>query len=151
MRILIQRVSRAKVTVSGETVGEIGLGLLVFLGIKSGDDEMTCRIMADKLLKLRIFENDAGKMDRDVTLASGSVLVVSQFTLYGDTRKGNRPSFTDAAPGDQAKILYDYFVGYLRSMIGTDKVAEGRFGAMMEVELVNDGPVTIWLDSELKY
>ena len=150
MRILIQRVSRAKVTVSGETTGEIGAGLLVFLGIGNGDDEMTCRLMAEKLLKLRIFDKEAGKMDRDVTLASGSVLVVSQFTLYADTRKGNRPSFTDAAGGEEAKRLYDYLVAYLRSLIGTDKVAEGRFGAMMEVEICNDGPVTIWLDSELK-
>ncbi len=150
MRILIQRVSRAKVTVSGEMVGEIGNGLLVFLGIGLGDNEMTCQNMAEKLLKLRIFENNAGKLDLDVTLASGSVLIVSQFTLYADTSRGNRPSFINAAKPDEAKRLYEYFVSYLRQRIGDEKVAEGRFGAMMEVELVNTGPVTIWLDSELK-
>ena len=147
MRLLIQRVSRAKVTVSGEIIGEIGHGLLIFVGIGHNDDIARVKEMTEKLIKLRIFEDEAGKMNLDVTSRGGSVLVVSQFTLYGDARKGNRPSFIDAARPEQAKELYDRFVSELREKMGTEPVAEGRFGAMMEVELVNDGPVTIWLES----
>jgi D-tyrosyl-tRNA(Tyr) deacylase len=147
MRLLIQRVSRAKVTVSGEITGEIGHGLLIFVGIGHNDDVARVKEMTEKVIKLRIFEDEAGKMNLDVTSRGGSVLVVSQFTLYGDARKGNRPSFIDAARPEQAKELYDRFVSELREKMGTERVAEGRFGAMMDVELVNDGPVTIWLDS----
>ena len=147
MRLLIQRVSRAKVTVSGEIIGEIGHGLLIFVGIGHNDDIARVKEMTEKLIKLRIFEDEAGKMNLDVTSRGGSVLVVSQFTLYGDARKGNRPSFIDAARPEQAKELYDRFVSELREKMGIEPVAEGRFGAMMEVELVNDGPVTIWLES----
>lgn len=147
MRLLIQRVSRAKVTVSGEITGEIGYGLLIFVGIGHNDDIARVKEMTEKVRKLRIFEDEAGKMNLDVTLRGGSVLVVSQFTLYGDARKGNRPSFIDAARPEQAKELYDRFVSELREKMGTDRVAEGRFAAMMDVELVNDGPVTIWLES----
>lgn len=147
MRLLIQRVSRAKVTVSDEITGEIGQGLLIFVGIGHNDDIARVKEMTEKVIKLRIFEDEAGKMNLDVTLRGGSVLVVSQFTLYGDARKGNRPSFIDAARPEQAKELYDRFVSELREKMGTDRVAEGRFGAMMDVELVNDGPVTIWLES----
>ncbi len=147
MRLLIQRVSRAKVTVSGEITGEIGHGLLIFVGIGHNDDIARVKEMTEKVIKLRIFEDEAGKMNLDVTLRGGSVLVVSQFTLYGDARKGNRPSFIDAARPEQAKELYDRFVSLLREKMGTERVAQGRFGAMMDVELVNDGPVTIWLES----
>jgi len=147
MRLLIQRVSRAKETVSGEITGEIGHGLLIFVGIGHNDDITRVKEMTEKVIKLRIFEDEAGKMNLDVTLRGGSVLVVSQFTLYGDARKGNRPSFIDAARPEQAKELYDQFVSLIREKMGTERVAEGRFGAMMDVELVNDGPVTIWLES----
>jgi len=147
MRLLIQRVSRAKVTVSGEITGQIGHGLLIFVGIGHNDDIARVKEMTEKVIKLRIFEDEAGKMNLDVTLRGGSVLVVSQFTLYGDARKGNRPSFIDAARPEQAKELYDQFVSLIREKMGTERVAEGRFGAMMDVELVNDGPVTIWLES----
>jgi D-aminoacyl-tRNA deacylase len=147
MRLLIQRVSRAKVTVSGEITGEIGHGLLIFVGIGHNDDIARVKEMTEKVIKLRIFEDEAGKMNLDVTSGGGSVLVVSQFTLYGDARKGNRPSFIDAARPEQAKELYDKFVSELREKMGTERVAEGRFAAMMDVELVNDGPVTIWLES----
>lgn len=147
MRLLIQRVSRAKVTVSGEITGEIGHGLLIFVGIGHNDDVARVKEMTEKVIKLRIFEDEAGKMNLDVTSRGGSVLVVSQFTLYGDARKGNRPSFIDAARPEQAKELYNEFVSEIREKIGADRVAEGRFAAMMDVELVNDGPVTIWLES----
>lgn len=147
MRLLIQRVSRAKVTVSGEITGEIGHGLLIFVGIGHNDDIARVKEMTEKVIKLRIFEDEAGKMNLDVTSRGGSVLVVSQFTLYGDARKGNRPSFIDAARPEQAKELYKRFVSELREKMGTQRVAEGQFGAMMDVELVNDGPVTIWLES----
>jgi|SRR5688572_11810987 len=147
MRLLIQRVSRAKVTVSGEITGEIGHGLLIFVGIGHNDDIARVKEMTEKVIKLRIFEDEAGKMNLDVTSRGGSVLVVSQFTLYGDARKGNRPSFIDAARPEQAKELYDRFASELREKMGSEHVAEGRFGAMMDVELVNDGPVTIWLES----
>lgn len=147
MRLLIQRVSRAKVTVSGEVTGEIGHGLLILLGIGHNDDTFRVKEMAEKVIKLRIFEDEAGKMNLDVTSRGGSVLVVSQFTLYGDARKGNRPSFTDAARPRIAKELYESFITELIEKLGSDRVAQGRFGAMMDVELVNEGPVTIWLDS----
>jgi D-tyrosyl-tRNA(Tyr) deacylase len=147
MRLLIQRVSRAKVTVSGEVTGEIGSGLLVLLGVGQEDTEQAARQLAEKTLKLRIFENAEGKMDLDVTQAAGSVLVVSQFTLYGDAAKGNRPSFSRAARPEEAKRLYDIYTDSLRQLIGETRVAEGRFAAMMDVELVNDGPVTIWLEA----
>jgi D-tyrosyl-tRNA(Tyr) deacylase len=135
------------VTVSGEIIGEIGHGLLIFVGIGHTDDIARVKEMAEKVIKLRIFEDEAGKMNLDVTLALASVLLVSQFTLYADARKGNRPSFTDAARPEQAKELYNSFVSELREKLGTQRVAEGRFGAMMGVELVNEGPVTIWLES----
>jgi len=147
MRLLIQRVSRAKVTVEGETVGEIGPGLLIFLGVGEGDTEETCLEMAEKASKLRIFEDEAEKMNLDVTSVTGSVLVISQFTLYADTRRGNRPSFTGATKPEIAKKLYEKFVQNMRALIGETRVSEGVFGAMMDVELINDGPVTIWIDS----
>ena len=146
MRAVVQRVSRARVTVDGRTTGEIGAGLVVLLGVSAGDDEQAARYLADKIAELRIFEDEAGKMNRSLLETGGAVLAVSQFTLYGDCRKGRRPSFDRAARPDPARSLYDKFVGFLRQR-GVH-VEQGVFQAMMEVELVNDGPVTMLLDSE---
>lgn len=145
MRAVVQRVSRAKVTVNGEITGEIGLGLLVLLGVGHQDSEADVQYLADKIAGLRIFEDDAGKMNRSVRDMGGSILAVSQFTLYGDVRRGKRPSFDDAAPPEQARRLYELFVERIR--IGGLRCETGRFREMMQVELVNEGPVTILLDS----
>jgi D-aminoacyl-tRNA deacylase len=145
MRAIVQRVSRAKVTVDGQITGEIGLGLLVLLGAGREDAEAAADYLADKILGLRIFEDDAGKMNRSVVDVGGAVLVVSQFTLYGDVRKGKRPSFDDAAPPDRARQLYEHFVERIR--VRGMRCETGRFQEMMKVELVNEGPVTILLDS----
>lgn len=144
MRALAQRVAFARVTVSGETVGEIGPGLLVFLGVGQGDGEREAELLAAKLAKLRIFGDDAGKMNRSVREAGNAALVVSQFTLYSDLSRGNRPSYTGAAPPADAERLYRYFADALRGH-GLE-VATGRFGADMQVSLLNDGPVTVWLE-----
>jgi D-tyrosyl-tRNA(Tyr) deacylase len=146
MRALLQRVSRARVLVAGEEVGVIGRGLLVLLGVARGDTAEQARWLAEKVVSLRLFEDDDGKMNRDVTEAGGGVLVVSQFTLYGDCRKGRRPSFLDAALPEAAEPLYQAFIDGVRSL-GVP-TATGRFGAMMQVELVNDGPVTLIVDSK---
>jgi len=146
MRAVIQRVSQASVSVDGAVVGRIGTGLLVLLGVAKGDDEAAAEYLAEKTAGLRVFEDDAGKMNRSVAEAGGSVLVVSQFTLYGDVRKGKRPSFDRAAPPEVANRLYDHFVQRVRA--AGIQCETGRFQAMMDVELVNDGPVTILLDSE---
>jgi D-tyrosyl-tRNA(Tyr) deacylase len=146
MRALLQRVSRASVTVDGRVTGEIGPGLLVLLGIGSDDGETQIRAMAEKIVHLRVFGDDEGKMNRSLLDTGGQVLVVSQFTLYADTRKGRRPSFTDAAPPAIAEPLVERFKDAVAAY-GL-KVAGGVFGAHMDVELLNDGPVTIWLDSE---
>jgi len=146
MRLVVQRVSRARVTIDGEAVDEIGRGLLVLLGVTHGDTPEQAEWLADKVVGLRVFEDDAGKMNRDVIEAGGGVLVVSQFTLYGDCRKGRRPSFVEAAPPAVAVPLYEAFVDAVRAR-GVP-TATGRFGAMMAVELVNDGPVTLILDSK---
>jgi D-aminoacyl-tRNA deacylase len=143
--MVVQRVLRAAVRVSGEVRGSIARGLLVFLGVANGDGEEAARFLADKLAALRIFEDGAGKMNRSVVDVGGGVLVVSQFTLLGDARKGNRPSFSDAAPPEAANALYERFCALLREKGLT--VATGVFRAEMAVELVNDGPVTILLDS----
>ncbi|HKN36341.1 MAG TPA: D-aminoacyl-tRNA deacylase [Terriglobales bacterium] len=145
MRAVVQRVSRAKVSVNSEVTGEIGRGLLVLLGVGAADAESDADYLADKIAGLRVFEDESGKMNRAVTDVGGSVFVVSQFTLYGDVRRGKRPSFDGAAPPAQARQLYEYFVGRIRAGGLTCKT--GRFQAMMQVELVNDGPVTILLDS----
>jgi D-tyrosyl-tRNA(Tyr) deacylase len=147
MRLLIQRVSKAKVTVEGEITGEIGKGLLVFLGVGEEDTEAVCSEMAGKTARMRIFEDENGKMNLDIDQVSGSILVISQFTLFADTRKGNRPNFTSAAKPEKAKELYEKFITDLKQLLGENRVFEGVFGAMMEVELINDGPVTIWVDS----
>lgn len=144
MRVVLQRVSRAKVTVEGRTTGEIGRGLLLLAGFTAGDGEEALAWMAEKVAALRVFADEEGKMNRSVEEIGGSVLVVSQFTLYGDARKGRRPSFVAAAPPEVAVPLYERFVALLRAT-GLP-VATGEFGAMMEVELVNDGPVTLILD-----
>jgi D-tyrosyl-tRNA(Tyr) deacylase len=145
MRAVIQRVTRASVRVEGAIVGEIGAGLLVLLGVATGDGEEDARFLADKVAALRIFEDAEGKMNHSVSDTQGGVLAVSQFTLLGDVRKGNRPSFMAAAPPAEASALYDRFCALLREKGLT--VATGVFRADMKVELVNDGPVTILLDS----
>ena len=149
MRAVVQRVSRAQVTVRGEVVGRIERGLLILLGVASTDKEADAEYLADKIAGLRIFEDDAGKMNRSVADAGGAVLVVSQFTLYGDVRRGKRPSFDDAAQPEQARKLYEYFVERIRT--AGLRCETGRFQALMHVELVNDGPVTILLDSEKSF
>jgi D-tyrosyl-tRNA(Tyr) deacylase len=147
MRIVVQRVSRAAVRVDGQTVGEIGRGLLVLLGIGKTDTEADADYIIGKILALRIFHDDDGKMNRSVTDIAGGVLVVSQFTLHGDVRKGTRPSFSDAMPPADAEKFYHRFMEKLRAATAL-KVEEGKFAAMMDVELVNNGPVTILLDSQ---
>lgn len=145
MKVVIQRVSRASVRVEGNTIGEIGRGLLVLLGIGKTDTVETCDWMINKLLTLRIFPDEADKMNHSVTDISGGLLIVSQFTLYGELQKGTRPSFSDAMPPAEARQLYQTFMTKLRAATPL-KVAEGQFAAMMDVELINDGPVTIILD-----
>jgi D-tyrosyl-tRNA(Tyr) deacylase len=145
MRAVLQRVSRARVVVADETVGAVERGLLVLLGVAPADTAADATWLADKTVGLRIFADDEGKMNRSVAEVGGAVLVVSQFTLYGDCRKGRRPSFIEAAPPEHAVPLYEAFVAAVRAH-GVP-AATGRFGAMMQVELVNDGPVTLILDT----
>ena len=145
MRALLQRVSHAAVSVDGETVGEIGAGLLVLLGLDKGDDTDTAERMLDKVLTYRVFPDEAGRMNCSVADIGGGVLLVSQFTLSADTRKGLRPSFSSAMPPEQARPLYEYMLASLANR--HREVAAGIFGAHMEVSLVNDGPVTFLLDS----
>src|SRR5215471_12750791 len=146
MRALIQRVSRASVTVDERVVGQIGQGLLVLLGVGKDDSEAQVKTMADKIVYLRIFGDDEGKMNRSLLDVGGEMLLVSQFTLYADTRRGRRPGFTNAAPPSLAEPLVERFKAAVAAYGLT--VADGIFGAYMEVELVNSGPVTIWMDSE---
>jgi D-tyrosyl-tRNA(Tyr) deacylase len=149
LRVVLQRVSRACVRVEDKITGEIGLGFLVLAGIAGDDTEEDYRFIADKIVNLRVFEDDEGKMNRSLLDVGGALLVVSQFTLFADCRKGRRPSFIAAAPPQKASVDFDVFVGILGQY--NLKVETGVFGAMMDVELVNDGPVTIMLDSrELK-
>lgn len=143
MKALIQRVRSASVDVDGERVGEIGQGLLVLLGVERGDDVAKCTRLAERVLAYRVFADEAGRMNRSVADIDGGVLVVSQFTLVADTGGGNRPSFTPAAPPDLGRSLYDHFVAEVRARRG--RVQVGRFGADMQVSLVNDGPVTFLL------
>ena len=149
MRILIQRVRRASVGIGGSVRSSIGRGLLVFVGIGPDDGEDDVRYLCEKLVKLRIFDDEAGVMNRSVVDAGGDVLVVSQFTLYASTRKGNRPSYVRAAGPEAAVPLYERFVAVTGKLLGRP-VQTGVFGADMQVELVNDGPVTIWIDSKRK-
>jgi D-tyrosyl-tRNA(Tyr) deacylase len=146
MRLVIQRVSRARVTVDGETTGGIQSGFLILLGVAKQDTEADAAWLAGKAAGLRVFPDDNGKMNRSLVEAGGAALVVSQFTLYGDVRKGRRPAFDRAAEPEKARALYEHFIKALRAEGVT--VATGKFKAMMEVELVNTGPVTILIDSE---
>lgn len=145
MRAVVQRVTRASVTVDGKLNGEIGSGLVVLVGIARDDTKVEAAYLVDKIANLRIFDDEEGKMNLSVKDIEGALLIVSQFTLYGDARRGLRPSWIDAAPPEVAEPLYDFFVRQAQSVI--DEVATGTFQAMMQVELVNDGPVTILLDS----
>lgn len=146
MRAVVQRVSRAQVTVNGEVTGRIGLGMLVLLGVGRDDTQTDASYLARKIAGLRIFEDDNGKMNRSLLDVGGSVLAVSQFTLYANVSRGNRPSFDAAAPAEKARQLYEFFVAEIRT---AGFVCEtGRFQEMMKVELTNEGPVTILLDSE---
>ena len=147
MKLVIQKVSEADCKVDGKVTGSIGKGFMVLVGIGNGDDRQTAEKMAGKLSKLRIFEDSEGKINLSIYDVGGSILSISQFTLYADCRKGNRPSFTDALPGDSSKELYLYFNECLRKL--DLHVEEGIFGADMKVSLINDGPVTIVLDSEV--
>ena len=146
MRALLQRITHASVTVDEQIVGQIGLGLLVLLGVGQDDSEAQIKTLADKIVRMRIFGDDEGKMNRSLLDIGGEVLVVSQFTLYADIRRGRRPSFTNAAPPSLAEPLVERFKDAVAAY-GL-RVADGIFGAHMQVELVNDGPVTIWLNSE---
>lgn len=141
MKVVLQRVSQARVVVDGQTIGDIGQGLLVLLCAERGDTEAVGQKMLDKILKLRVFYDEAGKMNRSVQDVAGGLLVVSQFTLAADTRSGTRPSFTSAAPADEGRRLYEHFVALAR--VAHPLVQTGEFGADMQVHLVNDGPVTI--------
>ena len=149
MRAVVQRVSRAQVKVNNQITGQIGCGLLVLLGVGAADDEKAARHLAEKIAHLRVFEGDEGKMNCSLLEARGAVLAVSQFTLYGDCRKGRRPSFDRAARPEQARALYEQFVERLQEQ--SVPVEQGVFQAMMEVELVNDGPVTLLLDTERQF
>src|SRR5262245_27035397 len=146
MRAVVQRVSRARVLVDGEVTGEVGWGFLVLLGIGRSDTDKEAQWLADKIAGLRVFEDAEGKMNLGLADVGGGMLVVSQFTLYGDCRKGGRPSFIEAAPPETAIPLYEAFVTAIRAL--GIFVATGRFGAMMQVELVNDGPVTLTIDTK---
>jgi D-tyrosyl-tRNA(Tyr) deacylase len=145
LKAVVQRVERARVLVGGEVRSEIGAGLCILLGVARGDDAAAAERLAGRVARLRIFENDEGRFDRSLLDIGGAALVVSQFTLLADTAKGNRPSFTDAAPPEEAEPLYERFFEVLRAL-GLE-VGTGVFGARMQVELVNDGPVTILLDA----
>lgn len=145
MRAVLQRVARASVTIENETVGEIGSGLVVLLGVTHDDVDRDVDYLVEKITSLRIFEDESGHMNLSLADTGGALLIVSQFTLFGDSRRGRRPSFIGAAPPELARALYDKFVDLARKSVG--HVATGNFGRMMKVELVNDGPVTILLDS----
>jgi D-tyrosyl-tRNA(Tyr) deacylase len=147
MRAVVQRVSRGSVSIDGRNRASIGAGYVIFLGVKRGDTEKDARFLADKCSALRVMEDADGKMNLALKDMGGSALVVSQFTLYGDAQKGNRPGFADAAPPEEAVPLYDLFVRRMRELLGEEKVVTGEFRAMMEVEILNDGPVTILIES----
>lgn len=149
MRAVVQRVSQGRVTVNNDVTGQIGMGLLVLLGVGQSDQEGDAEYCAEKICGLRIFEDEDGKMNRSVADVGGSILAVSQFTLYGDVRRGKRPSFDAAAKPDRARKLYDHFVGHIRAT-GL-RCETGRFQEMMQVELVNNGPVTILIDSKREF
>jgi len=147
MRVVLQRVSEAKVVVDGKDCASIGIGYVILLGIRQGDTEADALFLADKCSALRVLEDDGGKMNLSLHDVGGNVLVVSQFTLYADAQRGNRPSFSLAARADAAQPLYELFVARMRGTLGQERVRTGVFGAMMQVHLVNDGPVTVLLES----
>ena len=147
MRAVLQRVREAHVDIAGETVGACGKGYMILLGVAQGDTREDAELLAAKLVKLRVFEDEAGKMNRSLTDVGGEVLVISQFTLLADYRKGNRPDFFGAASPDMAKALYEEFIALLRQQV--PHVAHGEFGADMQVHLCNDGPVTIVMESDV--
>lgn len=147
MKAVLQRVTRASVSIDGETVGECSKGLMILLGVAEGDTEKDAEMLADKIIKLRIFQDENGKMNRSVKDIGGQMLIVSQFTLLANYRCGNRPDFLASAHPDVADKLYEYFTAYMRSAGFT--VSTGRFGADMQVSLVNDGPVTIVMDTDV--
>ncbi len=149
MRAVVQRVSRAQVTVDGEVTGRIGLGLLVLLGVGRDDSNADALYLVEKIAGLRVFEDDRGKMNLNVQEVGGSILAISQFTLYGDVRRGKRPSFDAAAPPEKARQLYEFFVEQVRA--SGLSCETGRFQEMMQVDLVNEGPVTILLDSAKEF
>lgn len=149
MRAVVQRVHRASVTVNGKVVGQIDKGLLVYLGVGKNDTEKDVDWMCEKIANLRIFEDENGKMNLSLLQIGGELLVISQFTLYGDCRRGRRPSFDEAAPPKMGEELYEMFIEKMRQQV--KKVEKGIFGAHMEVESINDGPVTILLDSERRF
>ncbi len=149
MRALLQRVLEGSVRVDGQVVAEIGDGLVILLGIRIGDTEANARELAERCSNLRLFQDDDGKMNLSLRETGGGALVVSQFTLYADTRRGNRPGFSDAAPPESAQPLYDCFVRHLDSLLGPGKVVTGVFRAMMDVTIVNNGPVTILLEDRV--
>ena len=149
MRALIQRVSSGKVKIKSESYSaEISKGMVLLLGIKEEDSEIEVNYVAEKCANLRIFEDENEKINLSLKDIEGEILLISQFTLYGDTRKGNRPSFNEAAKPEKALTLYNLFSSKLRELVGTEKVKEGIFGAMMEVTIINDGPVTVLVDSK---
>lgn len=151
MKALIQRVSKGRVLVDGRTTGEIGPGFVVFLGVKQGDTEHDAKYLAEKTAALRIFPDENDRMNLSIIDAKGSVLVISQFTLHADTHKGNRPSFIMAAAAEDAKRLYEFYIDSLKRILGEDKIAAGVFQAKMQVEIFNDGPVTIELKSKNEF
>jgi len=148
MKVIIQRVSEASVTIDGNVTASIGKGFLILVGVADGDDEAACDVLSAKIPKLRVFEDDGGKMNLSLTDINGEALIVSNFTLCADCRRGNRPDFFGAAKPDSAIPLYERFVSNIRAAIGNDKVQTGEFGADMKIALVNDGPVTISIDHE---
>jgi D-tyrosyl-tRNA(Tyr) deacylase len=153
MRAVVQRVSRAEARVEGQVVGCIRPGLLVLVAFSADDTPESCKVLAEKIVNLRLFENEQGRMDRSILETGGGLLVVSQFTLYGDCRKGRRPSYSRAASPEVARPLYEAFLESMRGLLPAESVSlsAGRFQAMMEVESVNDGPVTLLLDSERNF
>jgi D-tyrosyl-tRNA(Tyr) deacylase len=148
VKALIQRVRQGKVTVDGRVTGEIGRGYVVLLGVRHGDTEEAARYLAHRTVGLRVFPDAQDRMNLAIQEVNGNILVISQFTLYADTRKGNRPSFIGAAPPELAQRLYREYVAALRRALGEERVATGEFGAMMLVEIVNDGPVTVELNTD---
>ncbi len=146
MRVVLQRVSKATVTIQTKIKGEIGVGYLLLVGFTAKDGPSEVKWLAEKIVGLRVFNDEQGKKNKSLEDVEGSVLVVSQFTLYGDASKGRRPSFIDAAPGDKAKVLYDYFISCLCERLTAGRVATGEFGAMMNVNIVNQGPFTLVLE-----